>query len=346
MAGVMERFGAWLLARLPDGVVATLAGAPTEIRGRRLDPRIQMVAKSQAGATPLHELTPAQAREIAGADLAIASGPPLPMERIERRVLPGPAGDIPVRIHHPPGLQGPRPLLLYFHQGGYVIGDLDWCETFCTVLARGARCRVMSVDYRLGPEHRFPAAQEDAFAAVRWARRHAGEVDGDPERLAVAGDSAGGGLAAAICHELRRRGEPQPMLQMLIYPWLVAYADNDAYRDFASSYPLTPAALQWFLSHHLNDDSERDDPRLSPLLEKDFTGLAPAVVATAGFDPLCDEGDAYAKKLDEAGVPVTHRCYESLCHSFTSLRGAVPSAARALDELARDVERAFTRGAP
>lgn len=344
MAGLAERLGARVFQRLPDRLVDRLAGPPLRIRERTLDPRLQILARLSADRTPFHQTTPAGARAASREALALADRPPIAMERVEHRVVPGPAGSIPVRVYHPAGLAGPRPLLLYFHQGGYVIGDLDGCETFCTILAATARCPVMSVDYRLGPEHRFPAAQEDAFAAYRWALEHAKEVGGDPTRLAVAGDSAGGGLCAAISHEMKRAGDPQPLVQLLVYPWVEAYADNDSYRDFADAFPLTPEGMRWFLAHYLNDESERADLRLSPLREPDFSGLAPAIVATAGFDPLCDEGDGYAARLAEAGVPVLHRRYDALCHSFTSLSGACPAAEHALGELARDVDRALSGG--
>ena len=271
--GAAERIIGSLFRRLPDAWIERLAGARPPVRGRQLDPRLALIARSAGRQTPLHRMTPAEARATSKRALAIGAGAPRPMADVQHRVLPGPAGDIPVRIYRPPHIAGPRPLLLYFHQGGCVIGDLDWCEPFCTVLAEGARCLVMSVDYRLGPEHRFPAAQEDAVAAYRWAMANAAEIGGDPARLAVGGDSAGGGLAACITHALKQSGDPQPLVQLLVYPWLVAYADNDSYRDFHDAYPLNPEAMRWFLSHYLNDDAERDDPRLSPLLEADFSGL-------------------------------------------------------------------------
>jgi acetyl esterase len=339
----LERLIIRLLPRLPERWVARMAGEPVVIRGRRLDAWAQLLANQAARQPPLYEMTPTEARAASDAAVRLAAGPARPIARVEHRSIPGPGASLPVRVYRPPELAGPRPLLLYFHQGGCVIGNPDWCETFCTVLAEGARCPVVSVDYRLGPEHRFPSAQEDAVAAYRWALAHADEVGGDPERLAVGGDSAGGGLAAHITHEMKRSGERQPVFQLLIYPWLHAYADNAAYRDFAHSYPVTPDLMRWFVGHYLNDDTEREDPRISPLLEKDFSGLAPALIATAGFDPLCDEGEAYADALAKAGVDVTYRCYESLCHSFTSLGGAVPAAAAAQRELARDLDRALSR---
>jgi acetyl esterase/lipase len=345
VANLPGRLIAGALDRLPEPWLLRLAGgAAPAIRGRTLDPRLQLIAKLGSRQTPFHQLTAAEARAAASGALLFAA-PPRPMAHVDSRAIPGPAGNIPVRLATPHGLAGRRPLILYFHQGGCVIGDLDWCLPFATLLAETARCPVLMVDYRKGPEHRFPAAQEDAVAAYRWALAHAAEVGGDPERLVVAGDSAGGGLSAHVTHAARRAGDPQPRLQVLIYPWLHAYADNESYRDFAASWPLTPEGMRWFLANYANGESDWRDPRLSPLLEDDFAGLAPALVYTAGFDPLCDEGLAYAEKLGAAGVPATYRCYEHLCHSFTSL-GALAAPAEALAEIARDVERVLTGGTP
>ena len=339
------RLFARALPHIPDVWVERVSGERPELRGSRLDARIALMARFTSRETPFQRMTPAAARRTLSAEVRLTTGRPWLMERVEHRVLPGPAGGIPVRVYHPPDLDSPRPLLLYFHQGGCVFGDLDWCESFCTLLAETGRCRVLSVDYRLGPEHRFPAAQDDALAAYAWAAANAGEIGGDPRRLAVGGDSAGGGLSAMICHEMKRRGGPAPVLQLLVYPWVTALADNESYRDYADAWPLPADGMRWFVAHYLNDDAEREDPRISPLLESDFANLPPAVVATAGFDPLRDEGAAYAEKLEQAGVPVRYRCYETLSHSFTAFGGVVPAARSALEEIAVDVERAFT-GAP
>jgi acetyl esterase len=339
---LLERGAARLLRRLPDGLVAALAGPPLEIRGRRLDPRLALVAKAAAGRMPLHQMSAGQARVVAKQGILLSAGAPRPMAEIDHRSVTGAEGWLPARLYRAAGIDGPRPVVLYFHQGGCAIGDLDWCESFCTELAEGARCLVLSVEYRKGPEHRFPAAQEDAVAAYRWILEHARELGGDPRRIVVAGDSAGGGLAAHITHAARRAGLPQPLLQILVYPWLHAYADNASYRDFGACYPLTRELMQWFVSQYARDERDREDPRFSPLLEKDCSGLAPAVVVTAGFDLLCDEGEAYARKLEAAGVPVSFRCEESLCHSFTALGGVSPAAEQACQAIARDLERALT----
>jgi acetyl esterase/lipase len=203
---------------------------------------------------------------------------------------------------------------------------------------------VLSVDYRMGPEHRFPAAQEDAWAVYRYALERAGEFAGDPERIGVGGDSAGGGLAAMIAQRARAERLRAPRFQLLIYPWLEAFADNAAYRDFGACPPLLREDIPWFLSHYSNSDAERNDTRLSPGLADELAGLAPALVYTAGFDILCDEGERYAQRLAEAGVPITYRCYESLPHGFTLLAGVTPAAGRALDEIARDVDLLLCRG--
>jgi acetyl esterase/lipase len=295
----------------------------------------------------MHRMTPAEARAANDRMIALGAGAPRPMAAIEHRIVTGAEGDLAARLYRPHDLAGPRPLLVYFHQGGCVIGNLDWAESFCTRIAETARCLVLSTSYRLGPEHRFPAAQDDAVAVYRWALQHAESLGADPARIGVGGDSAGGGLSAHITHAARRAGDPQPILQLLVYPWLHAFADDAAYDDFGACFPLTREDMQWIVSHYTNDASEIQDPRLSPLLEKSFEGLAPAVVARAGFDLLCDEADAYVEKLEQAGVPVVHRRYDELCHGFTSIGGTVPAANRALDELALDVERALTgaRGA-
>ncbi len=344
MAPLVDRIGAKVLGLLPDGAVARIAGAPTVIRGRTLDPRLALVARAAADQPPLHTQTPAEARAATNEALALAAAPTRPLERLEEHRVPGADGPLAARLHLPHGLTGPRPLILYFHQGGCVIGNLDWCESFCSVLATGARAPVLSIDYRKGPEHRFPAAQEDAWAVYRWALEHAGDFGGDPTRIGVGGDSAGGGLAAMIAQRAKTEGVAPPVFQLLIYPWLLGRADNAAYRDFGACYPLPVEAVDWFCRHYLNDHAELEDLRLAPGLATDLTGLAPALVYTAGFDLLCDEGEDYAKRLESAGVPVVFRCYESLTHSFTSLGGATPTAAHALDEIARDVDVLLAKG--
>jgi len=276
--------------------------------------------------------------------LALAAAPLQPLERVEEQRVPGAERELTARLYTPPDLDGPRPLVLYFHAGGYVVGDLDSCEPFCSVIASRARCPVLSIGYRKGPEHRFPAAQDDAWTVYRFALEHATRFGGDPTRVGVAGDSAGGGLAAMVAQRARAEGVRAPALQLLVYPWLLAHADNAAYRDFGACPPLLREDLPWFLRHYANAESEYGDVRLSPGLARELGGLAPALVYTAGFDVLSDEGEEYGQRLTAAGVPVVFRCYESLPHAFTGLAGVVPGAARALDEIARDVDLVLSRG--
>jgi len=342
--GLLARLGARALRALPERCAAPLAGAPTVLRGRTLDPHVALATRAWR-VPALHDLSPAEARAVAGDSLALAAAPLRPLERREEHRVPGAESALVARLYAPRDLDGPRPLLLYFHQGGFVVGDLAWCEPFCSLLAARARCPVLSIDYRKGPEHRFPAAQEDAWAVYRFALEQAGRFGGDPARIGVGGDSAGGGLAAMIAQRARADRVRAPCFQLLIYPWLLAFADNAAYRDFGACPPLLREDIPWFLSHYLNSARERDDAGLSPGLTADLAGLAPALVYTAGFDVLSDEGEDYAERLAGAGVSVVFRCYESLPHAFVGFAGVVPAAAHALDEIARDVDLVLSSGA-
>lgn len=342
---ILERLLGRLLPHIPDALVARLAGPPVRLRDRQLDPRLALVTRRAATTqTPFHRLSVGAARRATREGLRALEAAPRRMARIERRVIGGAEHPLPVRLYHPPGIDGPRPLVLYFHQGGGVIGDLDWCETFCTILASVARCRVASVDYRLAPESPFPAAHDDAWAAFRWACEHAQEVQGDPARIVVAGDSAGGNLAVHVSLRAQREGGPAPVAQLLVYPWLALRdGDDPAYQEFRDAYPLDPDALDWFRHHLLASEGDAVDERLSPLHAEDLAGLPPSIIATAGFDPLCDEGEDFAGRLERAGVPVRFRRFDSLTHSFTAMSGAIPAARHALEEIAWDLERCLTR---
>jgi acetyl esterase len=343
MLAFAQRLGARAMRSLPERWAAAAAGTPTVIRGRTLDPHFTLINRLSR-VPALHTFSPAEARIVTSESLARAAAPVRPLERLEEHRVPGAEGALVARLYVPPGLDGPRPLVLYFHQGGFVIGDLDWCAPFCSVLATRARCLVLSIDYRMGPEHRFPAAQEDAWSVYRFALAHADRFGGDPARVAVGGDSAGGGLAAMIAQRARAERVHPPVFQLLIYPWLLAHADNAAYRDFGACPPLVREDIPWFLSHYLNADREQSDVRFSPGLASDLAGLAPALVYAAGFDILCDEAEDYAQRLAAADVPLLFRCHESLPHGFTSFAGVAPAAARAQGEIARDVDLALSRG--
>jgi acetyl esterase len=223
------------------------------------------------------------------------------------------------------------PGLVFFHGGGFVLGDLDTHDGLCRALANESGCRVVSVDYRLAPEHPFPAAVEDSIAAVDWIATNASALGIDASRLAVGGDSAGGNLAAVAAMLAKQRGAPKLGFQLLIYPVAqLGGAETASMRENGKGYFLEKASMEWFTRLYCPDATRRTDPRLSPLLARDLSGLPPAYVVTAGFDPLRDEGKAYADKLDAAGVPVTYVNYPGMVHGFFSFRGLVPKAREAV----------------
>ena len=333
------------LLSLPSPVLRVLAGGGvTWLDGRTLDPRVQFLAY-QARRTPaIHALPPADARTASAAMLALAARDSEPGVRAESVSVPGPAGPIPVRAYRPTMQDPAAPLMVFAHFGGGVIGDLEAADGFCRLLAAGGRCPVLSVDYRLAPEHRFPAGLDDMVAAYRWGRDNA-EMFGAPRgRAAVGGESIGGAFAAAITHELRRSGEPQPVLQLLICPALDMADDRPSMTTYAQAWPLSRATLTWFLDHYVGPDQAPTDPRLSPLREDDLAGLAPAIVIGAGFDPLLDQGEVYARGLIAGGTPTIYRCWDTLPHAFTGLAGLVPAADQASRDIVALVGEALVKG--
>ncbi|MEZ5145460.1 MAG: alpha/beta hydrolase, partial [Acidimicrobiales bacterium] len=233
------------------------------------------------------------------------------------RRIPGHAGEIPVRVYRPHARARTMPAIVYAHGGGFVVGDLDTHDGSCRLLADVSGCVVVAVDYRLAPEHPFPAAIDDVVAAYRWVLHHVGELGVDPAAVGVMGDSAGATISAVVCHEARRLDLPMPAAQGLVYPLVDIRMRFDSYETFAEGFSLTRRTMDWFRDQYLPHLSEDDlvDPRISPLCG-DLTGLPPAVIATAGFDPLRDDGRAYADALEAAGVHVTYRCYDDFLHGF------------------------------
>ncbi|MEI9887976.1 MAG: alpha/beta hydrolase [Rhizomicrobium sp.] len=275
------------------------------------------------------EIGPQAARAAMRA--SIFRGGETPIGRIENRTIPGPAGDIAIRIYTP--AEAKDSVLggfVFYHGGGFVIGDLDSHDDLCRCLANGSGCRVVAVDYRLAPEHPFPAAVEDCFAATKWVAGHAAELGIDARRLAVGGDSAGGNLAAVVC-QLAKADGPAIAFQLLIYPVTQLGApDTPSMRENAKGYFLEKESMDWFTQLYAPDKKHRSDPRLSPLLCEALAGQPPAYVVTAGFDPLRDEGKHYADKLDAAGVPVTYVNYPGMVHGFFSMRSLIPKAREAV----------------
>jgi acetyl esterase len=269
-----------------------------------------------------------------------------PVGDVEDRMIPGPDGEIPVRIYHPKGAADARPGVVYFHGGGWVICDLDSHDGSCRRLTNAVDAVVVSVDYRLAPEHRWPAAADDCFAASRWVADHARELGIDPARLAVAGDSAGGNLAAVVAQMARDRGGPGLAFQLLVYPVTDVSATRDDYpskRENAVGFFLTTASMEWYRDQYLDDPAHGEDPYVSPLRADSLAGLAPAFVVTAEMDPLRDEGEAYAAGLEAAGVPVTTYRAPGMFHGFFNM-DAVLEGSKLAQQAAFDAMRAALHG--
>jgi acetyl esterase/lipase len=327
---------------LPRPILRGLAGGGvTFVGGRTLDPRMQFLAAQGRRAPPLSAFTPQEARAGTAASLKPLAGDPERGVRIEPLTVDGPGGGVPTRTYRPAEQDPNAPVMVFAHFGGGVIGDLDTCEAFCAILAKLTKGPVLSVDYRLAPEDRYPAGLDDVLAAYRWARDNAAALGAPTGRAAIGGDSMGGNFAAVLCQEMKRTGEPQPVLQLLIYPAVDVASDLPSMTTYGDAYPLTRATMEWFMGHYMGPGDSPDDPRLSPVKAADLSGLAPAIVVTAGFDPLLDQGELYAKRLKAAGVPVTYRCYDHLAHAFTAFTGVVPAADKACREIAGLVRGAY-----
>lgn len=277
------------------------------------------------------ELSAPEARATLVALMQFAGPKDVPIGKVVNTKAPGPGGDIPLRNYAPVAAGGEAlPTLVFYHGGGYVIGDLDTHDGLCRMFANEAGVRVIAVDYRLAPEHKFPAAVDDAWVSLKWIETNASELGVDANRLAVGGDSAGACLGAVMAQMAKERGGPKLAFQLLMFPVTQVGSDTRSMRENAEGYFLEKATLDWFFGHYLDEGADRNDTRLSPLLAKDLAGLPPAYVMTAGFDPLHDEGIAYADKLRAAGVPVTVADYPDLVHVFTWLQSVLPQAGEAV----------------
>ena len=331
----MRRLILKTLLSLPAPALRLMSGGPViYLGGRTLDPRLQFLTAQARGQAPLHTLTPEEGRRAAASFFALTTAATNPSVSSEALTIEGPAGPIPARAYRPETQDSATPLMIFAHMGGGVVGDLEASHAFCALLADITRGPVLSVDYRLAPEHRFPAGLEDVLAAYRWGRENAERFGAPAAEAAIGGEFMGANFAAAICQMLRRAGEPQPALQLLIYPWVEAASESASMTTYEHAFPLGRADMDWFLGHYLGPRDKPADTRLSPLREPDLAGLAPAIVITAGFDPLLDQGEAYARRLREAATPVVYRCYDSLAHGFTALTGVVPAADIACREIA------------
>ena len=273
--------------------------------------------------------------------MQMGGGGPHEVAKVLDAVVAGPAGDIPIRVYRPTPDEG-LPIVVFFHGGGWVLGSIETHDGVARQLALGAGAIVVSVDYRLAPEHKFPAATDDALAAAQWVHEHASELGGDPTRIAVAGDSAGGNLAAVTSLRARDEGGPPLVFQLLVYPVTDSRMDTPSFEENASGYFLTADSMRSFWSHYLRGPDDAANPYASPAHAEDLTGLPPALVITAGYDPLRDEGEAYAERLRAAGVPATTSQYEGAIHVFFGLGAMFAASNRAMAEACAALRTAFT----
>lgn len=301
-----------------------------ESAGGALDPKVRLGLEVQGPAPDYRSQGPAVVRANFSQLAASVPKPDEPLASVESREI---ATGLRVRIYRPEG-EGPFPVCLYFHGGGWVVGDLETHDHVCRSLARRGPAVVVNVDYRLAPETKFPGALDDCAAALRWAEAHAAEFGGDPGRLAVAGDSAGGHLAAGLAIRMRDERGPRIALQLLIYPVTDNEFDTASYREFAAGYGLTRSNMAWFWDCLLRSPADAAHPWNVPLKSHELGGLPPAFVATAEFDVLRDEGEAYARRLHESGVAVRCVRFNGMIHGFIRMAAVYPQADRAVTDLA------------
>ena len=335
------------LEKLPASVQQLIGGPrPVRIDGQQMEPEIQLTLRLMklAGRVKFEDHPVAEAREEIRRDAALYSGKTIPLESVEDVEVQGAAGRLGARLYSPGNTPSRAPLLVYLHGGGWVVGDLETHDQPCRFLAKHARIRVLSVDYRLAPEHPFPAAVEDAVAAVRHAIEEADRYGADPARVAVGGDSAGGNLSAAASRLLTLGGGPVPCLQLLIYPVTDLTRKRESYRLFSDGFFLTEHQMDWYRSHYLADEADASDPRASPVLASNLAGLPPAHVVTAGFDVLRDEGEDYAGLLRDAGVKVTSAREPGLIHGFAHGAETGRATRRAMLDIAAALRAGLAAG--
>jgi acetyl esterase len=302
-----------------------------------LDPQVKalLMQLEQMEGPALADMTPEQAR-AAFDQMRQLGGAPDSVGRVEDRTIPGPAGDLKARVYTPSG-EPPFPVMVFFHGGGWVIGDLESHDSLCRTLTNASGSMIVAVDYRLAPEHKFPAAVDDCYAAARWVADHAADLGADPSRLGVGGDSAGGNLSAVVSLLARDRGGPKFAYQLLIYPATDSAMNMPSVRENGEGYFLTFQDMVWFTNHYIRGAGDKLNPLVSPLLAADHAGLPAAIIVTAEFDPLRDEGEAYGEKLRQAGVSVKVRRYDGTIHGFLSMSGVISRGQDAARDVGADV---------
>lgn len=306
-----------------------------------LDPQARALLDqlSESGRPPVESMSVAEARRAAWAYIDL-QGPPEAVGAVAHRYLPGPTADLPVRIYTPAGA-GPLPALVLFHGSGWVVANLDVADAPARALANRTGCVIVTVGYQKAPEHKFPIPCDDCYAATEWVAEHARELGIDPRRIGVAGDSAGGNLAAAVALRARDAGGPALAYQLLIYPATDYDLDTPSALANAEGYGLQRESMRWFWEHYLATPEDAQNPLACPLRAPDLSGLPPAFVATAEFDPLCDDGERYAEALRAAGVAVTARRYPGMIHGFFWMTGVLDQARVLYEDIGKDVRRAL-----
>lgn len=339
----LQRVLAKAFASLPGGMIVKMAGGgPLTIEGRTLEPQLQLAAWNGREAPPMSSLPAEMVQAGVKAQLALLADKLPAGVGAEDFTIPGPGGnEIPVRLYTPASQDARHPLIVYFHMGGGVVGDLDTCHAFCGMLAQGAQAPVLSVDYRLAPQHIYPAGLDDCFTAYKWGVENAARFGAPAGKAAVGGDSMGGNFSAIISQRMKREGGPLPALQILIYPAIDISKDYPSKTHFAGTFTLSQDTMDWFMKQYLPEGFDHKDLNVSPGQETDLSGLPPAVVVTAGHDPLVDEGDEYAARLKAAGVKVVHKRYDSLAHAFTAFTFLSPGSRAACLEIAAMVHDMF-----
>lgn len=318
----------------------------------KLDPDAAAILSRvrDAGVPPWRSMPPVEGREVYRRRGLLFADAPEAVDAVWDSAVPGPAGPVGIRVYRPDG--EPRPIFIYVHGGGWTFGDLDTFDAVCRRISRAADCMVVSVEYRLAPEHPYPAALDDVIAVTRWLTEHGQEIGGDATRMAMGGDSAGGNLTAAAALRLRDERGPRLALQVLIYPATQASFEMLSYYENAEGYLLSTADVAWFWQNYLGTAAAARDPYACPATASDLTDLPPALVITGDFDPVRDDGEIYAWKLRTAGVPVVARRFRGMIHGFVALPVEIPAGRRAIQLIAREARRAWavvrrdTRGAP
>jgi len=306
-----------------------------------VDPQLKPILDQLLKLPRFESLSVDQARALATQYNAAGKLPPLPVGSVVNRVIPGPGGELPIRIYTPHGT-GPFPLMMYFHGSGFVMCNLDTHDRGCRNLCNATGCVVISVDYRLAPEHKFPAAPEDCYAATKWAAVHAGELNADPAHIVLAGDSAGGNLVAVTALMARDRGAPALCGQLMIVP-VTDYPKPGypSYVENGQGYGLTAAGMRWYWGHYLNSEAEADNPYASPVRAGNLRGLPPALIITAELDVLRDEGEHYGKCLAEAGVPAQVTRYDGVHHGFFGMQAVLDKSKKAMEEVTAWLRQRF-----